>query len=603
MPRRLVALTATAGLVLGVLGVGTAHAGTDRDPRIVKMIKGMTLEEKVGQLFVTYAYGDRADTTDPADVAANRQRYGVDNAAQLIDRYHLGGIIYFAFSNNTKNPQQIAGLSNGIQQAAMRQRAKIPMLISTDQEGGSVVARILAPATQLPGNMALGAGRRVGDAFGAARLSGTELRAMGVNQDFAPVADVNVNPANPVIGVRSFSSDPQVAAELTGAAVRGYQSAGIAPTAKHFPGHGDTATDSHTGVPVITHTREQWEQLDLPPFQAAIRRGIDSIMTAHLVVPALDPSGDPATLSQPIMTGILRRELGYDGVVTTDALDMQGIRDKYGDDRVPVLALKAGVDQLLKSPDGALDLQYNAVLDAVRNGELSEARIEESVYRILRLKKRLGLFTNPIVDPTKVADVVGTPAHLATAQRITDATTTLVKNDARLLPLPKDGRRVLVTGWGVTTTQTLAGAIARRGPATSVFETGIAPAQEKIDQAVAQAAQHDLVVIVTNRAWDVAESIPGQPHNGPGQRNLTTALLATGKPVIVIAARDPYDIGHFTGAPTFLATFSYTGHALESAVRVLYGELDPRGRLPVRIPVADRPDQTLYPYGHGLSYR
>jgi beta-N-acetylhexosaminidase len=603
--RRLTALATLAGLVLAGLGAGPAQAGASRgkDPRILKMISGMTLEEKVGQLFVTYAYGDRADTTDPGDVALNRQNYGVDNAAQLVDKYHLGGIIYFAWSNNTKNPQQIAGLSNGIQRAAMRQRTKIPMLVSTDQEGGSVVARVLEPATQLPGSMALGAGRRVGDAFTAAHLSGTELHAMGINQDFAPDADVNVNPANPVIGVRSFSADPQMAAAMTGAAVQGYQSAGVASTAKHFPGHGDTATDSHTGVPTITHTRKQWEQLDLPPFRTAIKSGIDSIMTAHIIVPALDPAGDPATLSHPIMTGILRQELGYDGVVITDALGMQGVRDKYGDERVPVLALEAGVDQLLKSPDGAFDLQYNAVLKAVRSGELSEQRIDQSVYRILRLKTKRGLFRNPYVDETRVPQEVGTPAHLATAQRITDATTTLVKNDATLLPLRKDGRKVLVTGWGAATTRTLADAVGRRGPLTSVYETGLSPGQPRIDQAVALARQNDLVVIATNRAWDAANSTSGDPHNGPGQMSLVKALIATGKPVIVVAVRDPYDLGWFTETQTFLATFSYTGHALESAVRVLYGENDPRGRLPVRIPVAGQPDRTLYPYGHGLSLR
>ncbi|GAA2097757.1 glycoside hydrolase family 3 protein [Actinomadura alba] len=604
-PRRLIALVTASGLVLTGLGAGSAQAATARgkDPRITKIINGMTLEEKVGQLFVTYAYGDRADTTEPGDVALNRRFYGVDNAAQLIDKYRLGGIIYFAWSNNTKNPQQIAGLSNGLQRAAMRQRAKIPLLVSTDQEGGSVVARILAPATQLPGNMALGAGRDVGDSYRAAQVSGTELGAMGVNQDFAPVADVNVDPANPVIGVRSFSADPQVAAKLTGAAVRGYQNAGVSSTAKHFPGHGDTATDSHTGVPKIDHTREEWERLDMPPFQSAIKSGIDSIMTAHIIVPSLDPAEDPATLSRPILTGILRERLKYDGVVITDALGMQGVRDKYGDERVPVLALKAGVDQLLKSPDGAFDLQYNAVLNAVRSGELTEKRIEESVYRILRLKLKRGLFADPYVDETKVPEVVGNPQHLATAQRITDGTTTLIKNDAGLLPLPKDSRKVLVTGWGVATTQGLADAIAKRGPQTSVYETGISPSQATIGQAVARAGANDLTVVVTNRAWDIAESKPGEPHNGPGQMNLTKALVATGKPVIVIAARDPYDIAYFTEASTFLATFSYTGHALESVTRVLYGENRPQGRLPVRIPVAGAPDQTLYPYGHGLGLR
>ena len=174
---------------------------------------------------------------------------------------------------------------------------------------------------------------------------------MGIRQNYAPVADVNVNPANPVIGVRSFGADPEAVGALVAAQVKGYQSAGVAATAKHFPGHGDTKDDSHAKLPYIHHTREQWLELDAPPFRAAIAAGIDSIMTAHIVVPALDPAEDPATLSRPILTGILREELGYDGVVVTDSLGMQGVRTKYGDDRVPVLALKAGVDQLLNPPN------------------------------------------------------------------------------------------------------------------------------------------------------------------------------------------------------------------------------------------------------------
>ena len=224
---------------------------------------------------------------------------------------------------------------------------------------------------------------------------------MGINWNFAPVADVNVNPANPVIGVRSFSENPGLAASLTAAQTRGYTSAGIAGAAKHFPGHGDTATDSHTGLPVIDHTREEWEQMDRPPFQAAIDAGVPAIMTAHISVPALDPSGDPATLSKPIMTGILRNEMGYDGVVITDALDMAGASATYGNDRVPVLALKAGVDMLLMPPE--FDVAYNAVLDAVESGELTEERIDTSVRRILTLKHDLGIVDDPLRRPGRGA--------------------------------------------------------------------------------------------------------------------------------------------------------------------------------------------------------
>jgi len=512
----------------------------------------------------------------------------VNNAAQLIDEYKLGGIIYFAWSNNVNNTEQIAGLSNGVQRASVSQPRKVPSLISTDQEGG-VVFRV--PATELPGNMALGAGRSPQDAETAAAIGGSELKAVGVNWNFAPVADVNVNPANPVIGVRSFSEDPQLASDLTGAQVRGYQGEAIAAAAKHFPGHGDTAVDSHTGLPTIDHTRAEWEQIDQPPFQAAIDQGIKAIMTAHIVVPSLDPSGDPATLSKPIMTGILRNEMGYNGVVITDALGMAGVREKYGDARVPVLALKAGVDMLLMPPN--IGLAYNAVLDAVKSGELTEKRIDTSVKRILRLKWDLGLVQNPYVDVAHAGEVTRSPAHLEQAQALTDRTPTLVKNDGDLLPLAKTGQSVLVTGWGVASTATVAARMEQRGANADVLETGTNPNQAKIDAAVASAKAHDVTVVLTNRAW---------MSTSAGQRELVRQLTATGEPVIAVAVRDAYDIAHFTEVPAYVATYSNSGVSLESAVRVLYGEINPQGKLPVTIPTASDPGTALYPFGHGLSY-
>ncbi len=269
---------------------------------ITKTIAQMTIREKVGQLFSTHVYGNTVDTAHPSNMA----EFELATPREIIEKYHLGGILYFAWTQSVDNPTQAAGLSNGIQRVASSNGAEIPMLISIDQEGG-IVARVLEPATQTPGNMALGATRDYQGSRDLAAIQGTELDAMGITQNFAPVADVNVNPANPVIGVRSFSSDPGLATDMTVAQVRGYEEdAGIASTAKHFPGHGDTAVDSHYGFPVITHTREEWERIDKPPFQEAIDAGIDAIMTAHIQVPALDPSDTPATLSKPIITGVLR---------------------------------------------------------------------------------------------------------------------------------------------------------------------------------------------------------------------------------------------------------------------------------------------------------
>jgi beta-N-acetylhexosaminidase len=585
------------------LGSGTASAAQPgqtghqpgMDKNVLKILNKMTLEEKVAQLFVLQVYGTSADAPSPTDAAANQKLYGVDSAQQLIAKYHPGGIIYYSVDPpNITSPAQVAHLSNGIQQAAMAQQPPIPVTIAADQEQGSIVSRVPAPFTQFPGSQALGAGRSPQDAYITAKITGQELKAIGINTDYAPDSDVNVNPANPVIGVRSYGSDPTLVAQFASHAVDGYQAAGVIPTAKHFPGHGDTDTDSHTGVPIINHTKEQWQKLDLPPFQADIAHGVDSIMTAHIIVPALDPSGDPATLSKPILTGILRDQLHYDGVVVTDALGMQGVRDKYGDDRVPVLALQAGVDELLKPPtdtagNGMFALQYNSVLNAVKSGELSESRIDQSVYRILRLKLKHDLFEHPYVDESKVAKVVGTPSHLATEQRVTDKTTTMVKND--LLPLAMDGRKVLVTGYGVVTTQTLAGDIHQRGPVTSVYSTGTSPSQATIDQAVAKAKDNDLTVVTTNAAWHSA-----------AQQNLVKSLVATGKPVVVASVRDAYDIGYFPEVQNYLVTYGYTPASLESLTKVMFGEINPVGKLPVMIPVAGHPDQTLYPYGFGLSF-
>jgi beta-N-acetylhexosaminidase len=557
----------------------------------------MTLEEKVGQLFVMRVYGHSATAPDQADIDANLKEIGVRTAAEMIARYRVGGIIYFTWAHNTRDPHQIADLSNGIQKASLSQPRGLPVLVSTDQEHG-IVCRVGEPATLFPGAMAVGADGSREDARALGRIAGQELRALGIRQNYSPVADVNVNPANPVIGVRSFGSEAGAVAGLVAAEVAGYQGAGVAATAKHFPGHGDTAVDSHYGFPVITHSRELWEKLDAVPFRAAIRAGIDSVMTAHIQFPALDDSGDPATLSHPILTGILRGELGYDGVVVTDSLGMEGVRTKYGDDRVPVLALKAGVDQLLNPP--SLDVAWNAVLKAVQGGELTEARLDESVLRILRLKARLRLFEEPYVSQGGVTRTVGTPAHLAAADRIAERTTTLLVNEKRLLPLSRRAhRKLLVVGAdpaspsGTTgpPTGVLAAALTELGFTATALSTGTAPSAAVVAQAVAAARDADAVVVGTYNVTAAGS-----------QKTLVEQLVATGRPVIAVAIRNPYDVAGLPTVPAFLATYSWTDVELRAAARVIAGKAAPRGRLPVPVQRADDPAKVLYPVGYGLSY-
>jgi beta-N-acetylhexosaminidase len=580
--RRTWALLLAGALALAAMVAPGASADRDRGDRLMRIVDRMSLEEKVGQMFMTYAYGTDADAPDPR----NQAEYGVNSHRELIERYHLGGILYFVWSDNVQSPRQIAGLSNGVQRASISSGARVPALVATDQELGLVV-RITEPATQFPGNMALGAARDPRLAKAAAEVTGEELRAMGVNQNFAPVADVNVDPENPVIGVRSFSSDPGLASSLTEAQVAGYRREHVAATAKHFPGHGDTSVDSHTGLPVIDHTWEELESIDLPPFEAAIDAGVDSIMTAHIVVPALDDSGRPATLSRPILTDLLRGRLDFEGVTVTDALDMQGVREMFGDERVPVEAIKAGADLMLMPPD--LDLAYRSVLGAVRSGEISERRIERSVYRVLKMKEQLGLFERPFVSERRVDRVVGNRRHLEVADDVTERTVTLVANDADTLPLDAAAQRALVTGWGVTTTARLGDELRSRGLAAEVVETGAAPSEESIAAAREAAARNDLVVVLTNRAW-----------SSPEQQRLVAELVASGRPVIVAAVRDPYDIAHLPTADTYVATYGYGAVSVRALAKVLFGEVNPSGRLPVDIPALD--GSTLYPFGHGLRY-
>lgn len=591
--RRFHALALPVVGVLAFTGVGVATAASapsvsvdaQAEAAATQALRGLTLEQKVGQLFVTWVNGKTADEVNPK----NQADFGVDTAAQVVAKYHLGGVIYFNNDSrdNFDDPVQVAKLSNGLQKAAVTSGAHIPLQIAADQEGGTVT-RMGAPATEFPNAMAISAGRDTKRATQAATILGRELRAVGINQDFAPDSDVNSNPVNPVIGVRSFSGQPGLASDFVTAEVKGFEQS-VAATAKHFPGHGAAPTDSHTGLPRIDSTEAQWRATDVPPFKAAIKAGIDSIMTAHIQFPSLDPSLEPATLSKPIVTGKLRGELGYDGVVITDSLEMQGVREMHSDAEIPVLALKAGVDQLLMPVH--LDVAINAVLAAVKSGDIPMRRIDQSVLRVLKLKFKSGILFSPFVDPNRVMKTVGTPSNLATAQDIADRGITAVANDAGLLPLKQKPATALVTGWGVSTTTTLAQKLTAHGTAATAYQTGQTPTDAQVAQAVAKAQTADLVVVLTNNIATY-----------PLQTKLLDALQATGKPVVAVAAQIPYDAGYPSAVKTWLATYGYIGPTLEALAKVVLGETKPVGKLPVDIPAGADVQTVKYPFGHGLTW-
>jgi beta-N-acetylhexosaminidase len=592
--RRFHAFALPVAGVLALTGVGVATAAASA-PRVsadaqaeaaaTQALRGLTLEQKVGQLFVTWVNGKSADEVNPK----NQADFGVDTPAQVIRKYHLGGVIYF--NNDTRDnfddPVQVSKLSNGLQKAAITSGAHIPLQIAADQEGGTVT-RMGAPATEFPNAMAISAERDTDRATQAATILGRELRAVGINQDFAPDSDVNSNPVNPVIGVRSFSGQPGLAGDFVTAEVKGFEKS-VAATAKHFPGHGAAPTDSHTGLPRIDSTEAYWRATDVPPFKAAIAAGVDSIMSAHIQFPSLDPSLEPATLSKPIITGRLRGELGYNGVVITDSLEMEGVRKLHSDAEIPVLALKAGVDQLLMPVH--LDVAINSVLNAVKSGEIPMQRIDQSVLRVLTLKFKRGILFSPFVDPGRVMKTVGIPSSLATAQDIADRGITAIANDAGVLPLKQKPATTLVTGWGVSTTASLAQKLTAHGTAATAYQTGQAPTDAQIAQAVANAAKADLVVVLTNNIATY-----------PLQTKLLDALQATGKPVVAVAAQIPYDAGYPTTVQTWLATYGYIGPTLEALAKVILGETKPVGKLPVDIPAGADVQTVKYPFGHGLTW-
>jgi beta-N-acetylhexosaminidase len=529
-------------------------------------LSSLTLEQKVGQLFCI-AFGRHspgAQRLAKSELAGRRiDTYDDDpgQVAELVARYELGGAICFPTKDEGDDPEHIRRVVDRLQAAA-----PLPLLIGADQEMGTV-ARVRHRATSLPGAMAYAA---IGAAEGldaglaaattAAKITARELLAVGVTVNFAPTADVNVNPKNPVIGVRSFGSDPAEVAAYVTAQVRAYQQAGVAASAKHFPGHGDTAVDSHLDLPTITHDLATWEATDLPPFAAAIEAGVELVMTGHLALPAVDPSGDPGTVSRPILTGLLRERLGFTGVIVTDALDMAGARARYDDGELAVRALAAGVDLLLMPVD--VGRAIAAVLAAVESGTLPQARIDESAARILALKSRLGVVPPA---PPRLAEA----ADVATAHALTLRSLTVLRESA-----PVAGEVALVGALGRAGTPLAAGLFAADCMVTSV-DCGLEPDAAQVEAAVAAAQASGRVVVVTSSAWRY-----------PPQHVLLDALAAIGVPLTMVAVREPYDAALAPAEAGILLTYGDAAGAARAAADVLTGRGQAGGRLPVDIPDA-----------------
>lgn len=610
----LVVLLAGLLTVCGVIvapGVVKAQAASHAAAQLPAIVKGMSLEEKVGQMFMPdFRQWDGKDVTEINE-----------EIVQAIGQHHLGGVILFR--ENLVDTGQTARLVDQLQQAA----GAIPLLIGVDQEGG--VVNRLQSGTVMPGNMALGAtrsteaSRRVGQAIGA------ELRALGINVNFAPVVDVNVNPDNPVIGVRSFGSDPQLVSEMGVAYIQGLHDAGVAASAKHFPGHGDTAVDSHLGLPSVPHDRARLDAVELKPFQAAIDAGVDLLMTAHVTFPAIDssmvnsrldntPIYVPATLSAPVLTGLIRDELGFKGVVVTDCLQMKAITDHFGPEDAVIRAVQAGTDIILMPSD--LSRAYQAVLAAVKNGVIPEAAVDQSVNRILALKLKLGVVeikngalqpgsdvSRPLEDKINTAlGVVGCAQHRSLEQEIAGQAVTLLRNEGNILPfqLSNGDKVTLLAPWQdrlELMTQSLEQIIGDKSLRVDVqgfAYTDMAALNEEQKEAIDGA---DYVVLGSS-SYNVDSRTPGKDWTPDYVLNAVEYCREQGKAVAVIAIRNPYDIMYLPEAPACICIYGRAeGPDIPAGMMAVFGKLNPAGKLPVAIP--NTAGGELYPLGYGLNYR
>ena len=577
---------------------GPIHLDRDGEKWAEKTLRKLSPEEKVGQLFMIW-------------VRAEFLNVGSPEYLQLRDdmrKYHIGSFAMtvrweppFLYRNQ---PYEAAELLNRLQQDS-----RLPLLIAADFERG--VSMRLHGATEFPHAMAFGAAGKVEYAEAFGRITAQESRAIGVHWNFFPDADVNSNPANPIINTRSFGEDPQQVGDLVAAYIRGARANGMMTTAKHFPGHGDTATDSHLGVAQVTGDKQRLESVELPPFRQAIAASVDAVMVAHVTVPALDAQPDHvATTSPAIVTDLLKNQLGFKGIVVTDALDMGALTRLYSGriGRAAVDAFKAGNDLLLIPAD--LDASYKAMLEAVHSGEIPPARLDESVLKILKAKASLKLQRSRLVDVDAISDSFGKPENLALGQQISDAAVTLVRDNGKLLPLKRSG--TITSGLPYQRVEAV-----RNSTVAIIFSEDVRSEAGRtlehqirmrvadanviyMDSRIAEAMTDDVLKSV-DQAQTVIAAVYVVPSAGKivaganGLANSVSVADANGallqkvldhaaEKTVMLAMGNPYLAQEFPAVQNYLCTFSNASVSEVSAVKALFGEIAILGHLPVTIP-------------------
>ncbi len=599
MPRILSAIVLVLALSLPALAKKHPPApvsATQGDKWATKTLRSLSVEEKIGQVFMIWCRASflNAESPEYLQWVEAMQKYHVGSFAMSV---HVDG----PFLLRTE-PYEAAEILNRLQK-----QSRLPLLFAADFERG--VSTRLMGTTNFPHAMAFGADGSLADAEAFGRITAQEARAVGVHWNFFPDADVNSNPANPIINTRSFGEDPKQVGDLVTAYIKGAREGGMLTTVKHFPGHGDTATDSHLGVASVNVDRAHLDSIELPPFRQAIAAGVDSVMVAHVTVPALDP--DPnhvATISTAVVTDLLEKQLGFKGLIVTDALDMAGLTHLFANDigRAAVEAFKAGNDLLIIPAD--FPASYESMLKAVRSGEISQERLDHSVLKILKIKGALGLNKTRTVDTTTIATAVGKPENIAFGQQVANSAITLVRDNGKVLPLKSKGTTQAALPY-MTKEETHNQAVGVLFSDDVRTESGRAFGREfrsripdarviYVDPRVAAGMSDDVLKAVDEAQTVVAAVyvIPtaGKVGNSVAMADATGTLLqqvlehAAGK-TAVVAMGNPYLASDFPTIENYMCTFSNATVSEIAAIKALFGEIPIRGHLPVSIPnVAQR---------------
>ena len=530
-----------------------------------QQLRTMTLQDRVAQLVIGVCYGDA-----PGPQSAEFAKY-----KNWVRTLHLGGLIVnnrvqYGLVRNAE-PHAMALFLN-----QMQKLSRVPLIVGGDFERG--VSMRVSDSAKFPFNMAYGAARDLDATRELGRITANEARALGVHWIFAPVSDVNNNPANPVINIRSYSENPEdvsahVAAFIDGAHMDSKNP--VLVSAKHFPGHGDTSTDSHFDLPRLNAPRERIDAVEFAPFRAAIAHNVDAIMTGHVAVPALDPDGPPATVSKKILTGILREELGFKGLVVTDAMDMAGLSKQIGKGEAAVRAIEAGADVLLMPPDP--EIAIRAIMAAIKAGRIKAAQIDRSAQRVMEAKVRVGLYKKRLVEIDKISGVLEADENLNSAQTVADHAVTLVRNQENVVPLSNAAQSCLVISSGLKTSsfgQKFAEEYRNRAPQVrAIFIDNTMPAAA-LDSVVGDTSSCSAVVFATyTTSPKIAGALP----------ELVERLSQAPAPVIFVSFGNPYLATAFPKIAAYLAAFSTAPTSEIAMVRALLNELPITGHLPVSI--------------------